>query len=294
MEEESEMPIELIPAAAQHHETLAGICHRAFNTLHEHHRVPPDVPTEEVGRIIIGGVLYRPDYAGIAAIEDGRIIGSNFLLLADEVCGVGPITVDPAVQSRGVGARLMQWAIDEARRRRGPGVDLRLFQEAVNTTSLALYSRLGFRWRDAAALMQPAAAPADDASIRPMNDGDLGEVDRLAREHYGASRANDVVQLRRMELPAFVRERGGRIVGYQIATLFGHAAAETDEDLLALAGQTARQVPPPIAVVLVPMSQPALFRAALGRGYRVLKMLNYMSLEAFRAAPGPSLPSIQC
>src|SRR5687768_2780014 len=288
------MSLELVPARPEHFDELGRICHLAFNTLQEHHRVPPDVPTEEVGRLIIGGVLHRPDYVGRVAVDGGRVIGSNFLLLADEVCGVGPITVDPTAQSRGVGRRLMQWAIDEAHRRRGDRPHVRLMQEALNTTSLSLYARLGFRWRDAAALMQPKPAEADDPSVRPMTPDDLPHVERLSAQHYGYSRANDTVQLLKMQLPAFIRERGGRVVGYQVATLFGHAAAETDADLLALVAQTARHVPPPMAVVIVPMSQDSLFRAALSAGFRVAKVLNYMSLESFRSVPGPALPSIQC
>ena len=288
------MALELIPARPEHLADLARICHLAFNTLQERHRVHQDVPTEDVGRLIIGGVLHRPDYAGVVAVDNDRVVGSNFLLLADEVCGVGPITVDPAVQSRGGGRALMQWAVDEARRRRGPSAHVRLFQEALNTTSLSLYTRLGFRWRDAAAAMFPAAAESDDPSVRAMTPGDLPHVERLSTRHFGHSRANDTAQLLKMQLPAFVRTRGGHVVAYQVATLFGPAAAEANDDLLALASHTARHVPPPMSVVIVPMSQGPLFRAALGAGYRVAKVLNYMSLESFRPSPGPSLPSIQC
>lgn len=288
------MSIELIPAEEKHLGELSRICHLAFNTLHERHRVHPDVPTEEVGGLIIGSVLKRPDYVGHVAVVNGRVVGSNFLLLADDVCGVGPITVDPTIQSRGVGRVLMQWAIDEARKRRGERARVRLFQEAINTTSLSLYTSLGFCWRDSAAMMNPAPAPSDDASVRPITMDDLKHVERLSTRHYGASRANDAARLIEMEFSGFVREREGRVVGYQIATLFGHSSAETDEDLLALAGQTARRLPESISVIIVPMSQDSLFRRALGLGFRVAKVLNYMSLEAFEAPPGPTLPSIQC
>lgn len=288
------MGIELIPAEESHFADLARICHRAFDSLHERHAIPRDVPTEEVGGLIIGGVLRRADYVGRVAVVDGRIAGSNFVLLADKVCGVGPITVDPAIQSRGVGRVLMQWAIDEARRRRGEGAELRLFQEAVNTTSLSLYTGLGFRWRDTAALMQPKPAEKDDASVRAMTPDDLAHVDRLSLRHFGSSRANDAAQLLKMGIPGFVRERQGRVVGYQFASLFGHAAADTDEDLLAMAGQAARHVPEPMAMTIVPMSRDSLFRRALAAGYRVRKVLNYMSLQAFEAPSGPTFPSIQC
>lgn len=288
------MPIELVPAAAAHFDELSVICHRAFDTLHQRHGVHRDVPTEEVGRLIIGGVLHRPDYIGAVALEGGRIVGSNFLLLADEICGLGPITVDPAVQARGVGRLLMQWAVDEARRRRGSAASVRLFQEAVNTASLSLYTRVGFRWRDSAALMYPRPAEAEDPSIRPMTVDDVAEVGRLSARFHGSSRSNDTARLLEMGLPAFVRSREGRLVAYQVATLFGHAAGETNADLIALASHTARNVPPPMSVVIVPMSQASLFESALAAGFRVAKVLNSMSLGAFEPAPGPSMPSIQC
>lgn len=288
------MPIQLIPVRPEHTEDLARICHLAFNTLHERHNVPPDVPTHDVGRLIIGAVVNRPDYAGIVAIDNGRILGSNFLLHADDVCGVGPITVDPTIQSKGVGRMLMQWAIDEARRRRGDRFSLRLFQEAVNTTSLSLYASLGFEWRDAAALMHPRPSEADDPACRPATTADLPAIAALSQRCHNISRANDAASLLALGLPAFVRVQAGRIVAYQIASLFGHSAAETNDDLLALAAHTARNVPPPMAVIIVPMSQHDLFRAALTRGFRVAKVLNAMAIGPYARAAGPSLPSIQC
>lgn len=288
------MTIELVRAKPEHTETLARICHLAFDTLHQRHNVHRDVPDEQVGGLIIGGVINRPDYSGVVAIENGRVVGSNFLLHADDVCGVGPITVDPRVQTRGIGRMLMQWVIDEARRVRGADVRVRLFQEAVNTTSLSLYTNLGFRWCDAAAMMNPKAAEMDHPAIAPMTEADLPEVGRLSRERGGFSRERDAAQLMKLGLPGFVLRRDGRVVGYQIASLFGHAAAETTEELLALCAHTARHVPPPMAVVIVPMSQSAVFSAALAKGFRVAKVVNAMSIGAYGLAKGPSLPSIQC
>jgi GNAT superfamily N-acetyltransferase len=288
------MPIQLIPARPEHADDLARICHLAFNSLHERHNVPPDVPTIDVGRLIIGGVINRPDYTGVAAVENGRTLGSNFLLHADDVCGVGPITVDPTIQFRGIGRTLMQWAIDEARHRRGDRFSLRLFQEAVNTTSLSLYASLGFQWRDAAALMHPRPADADDPACRPATPDDLTAIAALSRKHHGISRTNDIASLFTLGLPAFVRMQGNRIVAYQIASLFGHSAAETNEDLLALTSHSARNLPPPMAVIILPMSQHDLFLAALARGYRVAKVLNAMAIGPYTAASGPALPSIQC
>ena len=187
------MALELVPATDAHLDRLSVICHEAFSALHDRFGIERDIPDPEVGKMIIGQTIGRPDYTGVVAVLDGRIVGSNFLLHADEVAGVGPITVDPAVQSKGIGRALMQWVIDEARRREIR--QTRLFQEALNTTSLSLYTSLGFDWRDSAALMQARPAAAADPDTRPITADDLPAVAELSRQAYGFSRAGDAAQL---------------------------------------------------------------------------------------------------
>jgi predicted N-acetyltransferase YhbS len=285
------MALELVPATEEQIPRLAQICHEAFSALHDRCGVERDIPDAEVGGMIISQTVKRPDYTGVMAVLDNEVVGSNFLLHADEVAGVGPITVNPRLQAKGIGRALMQWVIDEARRREIRQV--RLFQEALNTTSLSLYTSLGFDWRDSAALMQANPAVEEDATIRPLTADDLGAVEELSRRAYGFSRAGDAEQLLGWELPGFLREREGRPVGYLFGTLFGHAGAESDEDLLALAGEAARQLPPPVARFICPMARPGLYRKALASGHRTLKLLSYMSLGEFVPPPGPQFPSIQ-
>ena len=285
------MALELVPATRERIPRLSRICHEAFSALHDRFGIERDIPNAEVGEMIISQTVERPDYTGVMAVLDGEVVGSNFLLHADEVAGVGPITVDPAVQSKGIGKALMQWVIDEARRREIRQV--RLFQEALNTTSLSLCTALGFDWRDSAALMQATPAAEDDPAVRPLEGRDLEAVAALSRESYGFSRAGDAAQLLEWQVPGFVRERNGEVTGYLFATLFGHAGAEGDEDLLSLAAQAARHLPPPLARFICPMGRPVLYRKALAEGHRTLKMLSYMSLGDFIPPQGFFFPSIQ-
>lgn len=285
------MALELVPATGDQIPRLSQICHEAFSALHDRFGIERDIPSAEVGEMIISQTVKRPDYTGVMAVLDGRVVGSNFLLHADEVAGVGPITVDPGVQAKGIGKALMQWVIDEARRREIRQV--RLFQEALNTTSLSLYTALGFDWRDSAALMQAAAAGEEDPQVRPLEARDLEAVAVLSQKAYGFSRAGDAAQLLEWQVPGFVRERDGVVTGYLFATLFGHAGAESDEDLLALAAQAARHLPPPVARFICPMARPVLYRKALASGHRTLKLLSYMSLGDFVPPAGSHFPSIQ-
>jgi predicted N-acetyltransferase YhbS len=286
------MALDLIPLQPQHVPELARICHDAFASLHDRHGVSRDIADLGTAEMILSHVAARADYTGVVAVLDGRPVGSNFLLHADPVAGVGPITVDPAVQSRGIGRELMGWALQETE---GRGIRaIRLFQEAINSTSLSLYSRLGFAWRGTAAAMQPAAADADDPSIRPLSAADLEGVRALSEAAYGFSRAGDAERLLAGGIPGFVRERDGRMVGYRIVSLFGHAGAETEDDLLALIAHSARHAPPPMAVFLCPLHRSGLFRRALEAGHRTLKQLSYMSYGTYAEPPGVYLPSIQC
>jgi len=286
------MALELVPATADHIPRLSVICHEAFSALHDRCGIERDIPSPEVGEMIIGQVVQRPDYTGVMAVLDGEIVGSNFLCFGDEVAGVGPITVDPTVQSKGVGRALMQWVIDEARRREIR--QTRLFQEAINITSLSLYTALGFDWRDSAVLMQAAPAAEEDPEVRPITADDLSAIADLSHLAYGFSRAGDAAQLIQFQIPGFLKLRGGKPVGYMFATLFGHAGAETDEDLLGLAAQAARHLPPPLAKFICPMARAGLFRKAMAAGHRTGKVLSYMSLGDYTPPTGAHFPSIQC
>ncbi|MCY7338299.1 MAG: GNAT family N-acetyltransferase [Chamaesiphon sp.] len=129
---------------------------------------------------------------GIVATVDGLPIGS-FLLHSDAVAGIGPLTVGPRFQSQGIGHLLLQWAIDEAHRR---GIrQTRLFQEAINPTSLSLYTSVGLVWRDSAALMQATPATADDPTVRPLTSADIDSIKFLSLQGYGFSRANDADEI---------------------------------------------------------------------------------------------------
>lgn len=286
------MNLELVPATKEHIALLGDICHRAFSSLHDRFGIERDIPDTQIGEMIISQTVLRDDYTGVMAVLDGRIVGSNFLTFGDEVAGVGPITVDPEVQSRGIGRQLMQWAVDEARRL---GIrQTRLFQEALNTTSLSLYTSLGFEWRGAALLMTAPAAENAHPDVRPITTDDLAAIEELSKRAYGFSRAGDAAKLLEWKTPGFIKITDGEPLAYQFATLFGHAGAVTDEELLGISSQSALHLPPALRKYILPLSRSSLLPMALASGHRVEKMLSYMSLGDFTPPPGSYFPSIQC
>ena len=229
--------------------------------------------------MVIGLFVSRPEIHAVAARVNDALAGSNYLSLLDEASGIGPISVDPAQQGKRVGRILMQAVMDEAERR---GIrQVRLVQEALNTTSASLYASLGFVVREPLALMKLSSTAAVDSSVRAFHADDLPALDELCRRHYKVSRLNELKFWTSLDMPLFVREREGKLRGYLLPGKLGHTAAETTDDALALFGEAGRVVPVDAALILCPMRHSELYQGALRAGHRVVKVLTLMTLGPY-------------
>jgi GNAT superfamily N-acetyltransferase len=281
--------IEYISPQPQHIRELARICFEAFTGLHDHHRVPRDFPVPDIAEKLIGLVISRPDIYGVAAQINGRLVGSNFLSLMDEVSGVGPITIDPVAQGKGIGRGLMTDVLNHARQQ---GIQqVRLVQEAINTVSSTLYTSLGFEIREPLGAMSIGPALAADPTIREATENDLSELDALTRKFFKTSRLTELREWPKIGFPLFARERDGKLRGYFIPGKLGHGVAETIEDTLALLGEAGRRLPPEIATYLLPMRNSQFYRAALQAGHHLNKVLTYMTLGPYTPPEAVWMPS---
>jgi GNAT superfamily N-acetyltransferase len=140
------MPLQVVQAEPHHVSELGRICFEAFEDLPDRHGFPPDTPSVAAARQAIDMLVPREDFYGVAALADGEPVGSNFLMLMNQVAAVGPITVDLAYQAQGVGLALMRDVIDYARHH---GIErVRLVQDGFNMASLSLYASLGFEVKE--------------------------------------------------------------------------------------------------------------------------------------------------
>ena len=146
------MAVTLRPTRTPDAVELGGILYRAFATLAERHNFPRDFPSPEVGAEVVATLIAHPGFYGVAAEENGRLAGSNFIDLRSPVAGIGPISVDPDAQNAGIGRRLMRAVIDEAVSRDAAGI--RLVQAAYHNRSMSLYTKLGFVTREPLSLLQ--------------------------------------------------------------------------------------------------------------------------------------------
>src|SRR5258708_10114726 len=98
------MTITLRPGTAADAAACGPICYEAFKAVAEAHNFPPDFPSPEVATGLMEMLLAHPRFYSVVAESEGRVIGSNFLDERSAIAGLGPISVDPRVQNKGVGA----------------------------------------------------------------------------------------------------------------------------------------------------------------------------------------------
>jgi predicted N-acetyltransferase YhbS len=280
--------VRLRPARPEDAQACGQICYEAFRSISSQHNFPSDLPSAEVAVGLISGLLSHPGFYKVVAELDGRVVGSNFLDERSVIAGVGPITVDPGLQDRGVGRRLMQDVLDRAEARHFVGV--RLVQAAYHGRSLSLYARLAFEVREVLACMQggPIGATIPGRSVRPARDSDLECCNRVCQMVHGFDRGAELMDGIKAGT-ATVVEHDGRVTGYATAlAFFGHAVGETDDDLKALIGAAPSFAGPGI---LVP-ARSSLLRWCLDNDLRVVQLMTLMSFGLYNEPRGAFLPSI--
>jgi GNAT superfamily N-acetyltransferase len=285
------MDIRVRPATSADAGECGRIIYEAFKGIAERHNFRPDFPSADAGARLAQLFIGDPAVFGVVAESGGRVVGSNFLSEWNPVRGVGPITIAPEAQARGVGRRLMEAVVERARGAAG----VRLAQDSFNAASLSLYAGLGFEVKEPLALVEgrPRAEVPAGYEVRPMKGEDRGAVAELCERVHGFSRAGELQSLAPALRP-FVAVRGGRVTAYATAPNswpLGHAVAEGEEDLRALLAGAAAQTGEPLSFLL-PTRQAGLFRWCLGGGMRVVKTMTLMATGEYREPQGAYLTSV--
>jgi hypothetical protein len=234
-------------------------------------------------------MLSRSDIYSVVAEEGGRITGSNFLWVSDAVAGVGPITVDPAVQNSKTGRALMEDVLRYADDNGFPSV--RLVQAAYHNRSLSLYTKLGFDTVEPLSNIQgaPLNLNIEGHNVRPMTEFDLAEADALCHRVHGHTRHNETAGAIEQG-SARVVEHDRRITGYTTGvSFFGHTVGESNEDLKALIASASEFGGPGF---LLPTRNSELLRWCLSHRLRIVQPLTLMSRGLYQAPQGAFLSSI--
>lgn len=270
-------------------EALGTICYEAFRSIAEAHNFPPDFPSKERGIGLAAMLIGHPQAFDVVAEIDGRIVGSNFLDERNRVSGVGPITVDPAVQNDGVGRALMQAVLERSAERGFAGI--RLVQSAYHRRSLALYLKLGFAVREPLVCLQgqPIGKTLPGHDVRQATENDIATCNRICLRVHGHDRGGELADSV-AQGQASVVERLGRITGYSTGIgFFGHTAAETNGDVQALIA-AAPAFPGP--GLLAPARNGELVRWCLSEGLRITQPMTLMTIGLYNEPDGAWLPSV--
>ena len=283
------MDIKLRPGTPADADICGRICYDAFKTISEAHGFAPDFPAPEVAIDVLRRMLANPKFYSVVAEIDGRIVGSNFLDERNRIAGVGPVTVDPAVQNRAIGRSLMDAVHERASERNFPGV--RLIQAGFHTRSLSLYAKLGYDVREHLVCMQGCGLgiSVEGHVVRQATKADLENCNRLCRNVHGHDRAGELKDAVARGSGTVV-EHDGRITGYAtVIGFFGHAVGETNKDLKALIGAAGEFAGPGL---LLPTRNSELFRWCLTNGLRIAQPMTLMSKGLYNEPSGAFLPSI--
>jgi len=276
-------------ATAEDAAVSGRICYDAFCAINDEHRFPRELPSAEAAVGLLRELIGHPGFYGVVAERDGRVIGSNFLDERAPVVGVGPISVDLAIQNQGVGRQLMEAVIDRATSRGVPSV--RLCQSAFHRRSLCLYTSLGFRVREPLSCMKgpPLKRALPGYHVRVAASSDLAACNALCFEVHGFERVGELSEAVERGT-ATVVERDGQLTGYATAIGYhAHSVAKSNADLIALIAAASEFTGPGF---LLPTRNHEVFTWCLANGLRLQHPMTYMTMGLYSEPVGAYLVNI--
>ena len=285
------MDVKIRRATADDAEDCGRIVYEAFKGIADRHQFPPDFPSKEAGIQFATLFINHPLIYGVVAEHDGQIVGSNFLDERDPIRGLGPITIDPRTQQRGIGRRLMEAVLERGRDSAG----VRLLQDSFNVSSVSLYASLGFLVKEPILLLSGRlkSDPLPGVEVRPLTSEDLEACGELCKKVHGFERTNELRDATKLFSP-YVALRKGRIVAYSSAPAFwalNHGVAETEQDMKALLLGAAATVTEPLSFLL-PVRQASFFRWCLSERLRVIKPMTLMVKGNYQEPNGSYFVSV--
>jgi predicted N-acetyltransferase YhbS len=270
--------------------TACGIIDfEAFKSIASQHNFPWDFPSVEVAVAVVRSILSNSGFYAAVAELDGKIVGSNFLDERNPISGIGPISVDPALQNQTIGRQLMRAVMERSAQRSFAGC--RLVQAAYHNRSLCLYTKLGFETREPLSKMfgTPPRLKLDGYEVRAAAAADVADCNQLCRRIHGHDRGGELLDAIARG-SARVVEHLGRITGYATdIAFFAHAVGEANEDIESLIGDASEIGG---GGFLVPTRNGELFRWCLQTGLRLVHQMTLMTIGLYNEPAGAYVPSV--
>jgi GNAT superfamily N-acetyltransferase len=291
----TEHGLRLRPGVIDDAKEVGKIIFDAFSGIADRHGFPREIPTVDIGIDVASYFLSNPGFYSVVAEDtegnSNKVVGSNFLdERSDIVAGVGPITIDPNFQDKGVGRQLMSNVMERASGKNYPAI--RLLQAAYHNRSLALYTRLGFDVREPISTLQgkPISEVISGRSVRVATESDLETCNAICRAIHGHDRNGELRDSIKQGIAKVVLQ-GDKITGYTSGlTYFNHSVGFTNDDLKALIASATDCYGGP--GILIPTRNARLFRWCLDNGLRLVHQLTLMTVGMYNEPAGSYMPSI--
>ncbi|MGN6823395.1 MAG: GNAT family N-acetyltransferase [Candidatus Nitrosocosmicus sp.] len=283
-------------------EACGKIGYLAHRTISSTHGYPSEQPSEEFGIDLVKRLVGNPNSWGFLAEEkqQGNILGSIFIhkFSPSPIAVIGPLTVHPSSESGGIGRLLMDTALNKAIEQKLERI--RLVQSPSHIRSFVLYTKCGFALREPLFLMQRSSngegsttipIPAGSNIVRPIKyQNDISECNELCKKAHGFTREMELRHAKSQGM-AILIEHDDIITGYAAGIgIFGHAVAESTEDLIALIANASTSILGP--GFFVPARNYDLIKWLLENGFRIGWPANLMTIGPFQEPLMPFLPSL--
>lgn len=278
------MSITLRPAVETDTESCAEAMYTAFITVDKQHGFPSYFTDLDHAKDAAKSLITNPYGYGIVATENNRVIASAFMNEKRPTRAIGPVSVHPDFQGKGIGRKLMESLLERAQ----DAPSIRLTQDAFNTTSLSLYTSLGFAlveslvWIEGKFKNKPDNVPA----VHPIQEENRNDCIELCQRVAGFNRVPDNLT------DAHCRIREGHITAYTLGlSTDGYTIAQTEDDVRALMLGIGAQKSGTLSC-LMPTQYTGLLLWCLSEGFKIKKPLNLMAKGAYQKPNGFYFPNL--
>lgn len=252
----------------------------AFNDLMARHNRPPLYPDPQVGPLAATAYQSIDPEHSFVAVESSRIVGSIFYRRRGETVSVGPATVAPAVQGRGIGTKLFRYVIDSE----PTAHSMRIMQDSLNLPSFELLVRIGYALGEEVAMFTLPAGFREEhhpqAAVRAARAEDMNEILTMDRRLFGSDRRRDFEFLRRFGKILTMHENGV-LCGYLAQmptpgrTMLGPGGADGSEVLARLIDHAVGETLGELSLLLPARSHESV-KPLLAAGFRLVGLSNLM------------------
>ncbi|MGA1195399.1 MAG: GNAT family N-acetyltransferase [Candidatus Latescibacterota bacterium] len=267
-------------------ETCADSMYIAFTTVDQKHGFPSYFTDRNHATHATQSLITNPHIYGIVATENNRVIASAFMNEKRPIRSIGPVSVHPHFQGHGIGRKLMEHLLKRAQ----DAPSIRLTQDAFNTTSLSLYTSLGFALVESLVWIEGKFKnkPHNNAQIVALDTSNYNDCLALCNQVLGFYRGPDTFT------DVWGIFRNNQLTAYTTGlSADGYTLAQTEDDLRTLILGLATQQLDTLSFLL-PTHHTTFLLWCLSSGLKIKKPLNLMAKGNYQPPNGLYFPNLLC